>query len=152
MNRKRTILLVSLSITFGLAGCDDGKETCNCLCDQNQPADTGDAIDAIDTGSNDDSEETDDVGVDTEGFLPESCGDEYYPKDEEYDYGPDYAKGNYGFKESLCWDAETEYHWGGGGDVMHDICLPNQDDEEVCLGDLYQGEKDLLIIGFGALW
>ncbi len=114
----------------------------------------GDSDGDADGDADGDSDGDADGDADTwpEDVRGEPC-DNYDPDPEDYDYGDDYAKGPYGFKTSLCWNENGNgYDWGGGGDTLHNFCLPNQDDEEVCLGDLYQGENDLLILAFSAEW
>ena len=79
------------------------------------------------------------------------CAKYDYDKN-SYDYGAVYAKGPYGFKGSMCWDmAAGEGRWTNFGDVIHDICLPNQDGQEVCLGEYYDAGYNLLIIEVSAI-
>lgn len=88
--------------------------------------------------------------------------DDHDPDGKVYDYGDDYPVGPYGFKSSLCWNEKADpenpaetvwaYSWGGGGDTLHNICLPNQDDRQVCMKSLVGGEKDLLVLLFSAVW
>jgi hypothetical protein len=88
--------------------------------------------------------------------------DDYDPDPKVYDYGDDYPIGPYGFKGSLCWTESADqenpgetvwsYSWGGGGDTLHNMCLPNQVDRQVCMESLVGGEKDILVLVFSAVW
>lgn len=125
----------------------EGKDT------DEQP--TGENADTDDKGQ-DDSESANEV--DTGDSVDTSLDDEFPPcanfdyDKKNYDYGPDYAKGPYGFKGSMCWDMTAgQGTWTNYGDVIHNICLPNQDGEEVCLGEFYDAGYNLLIIEVSAV-
>ncbi len=168
-SRRWITLSVMLLLAAGMAACsggddneDDTDSSTGGDTDTDTDADTDADADAdadadtdADTDTDTDTDVDTDTFVDTEGFEPEGCGEEYYPEDLEFDYGPDYAEGPYGLKGSLCWDMQGNqgsFEWGGGGDTAHNICLPNHEDKEVCIGEYFRSERDLIILDFSAGW
>jgi hypothetical protein len=72
--------------------------------------------------------------------------------DDVWTYGESYAPGPYGFKGSMCRAGGANGDWIEHGDTIPDVCLPDENDVEVCLSDYFGGETDLLIVDFTAMW
>ena len=133
-------------------------------CEGNSTNSAGDVDQADDPEQTDnevvetDTEEVDESRlVDTEGFEATPCGDIWGEAAIiKNDYGDSYASGPFGFKTSLCWEMNDQnqgsFSWGGAGDILPDFCLPDHEDNEVCMSDFYQSEYDLLILDFSAGW
>ena len=110
-------------------------------------AEEGESDDPVDQET---EEEVDTGDTIIDGEFPPCANYDYDKK--SYNYGSDYAKGPYGFKGSMCWDFDAgEGSWTNYGDVIHNICLPNQDGEETCLGEFYNAGYNLLIIEVSAI-
>jgi hypothetical protein len=144
--RIQAALAAILALGLGAAGCGDDDAT-----------DAG--ADAMhDSGADTDSDTDSDAGTDADTDSDSDTGKDYScvekPWDGVHTYGDAYADGPYGFKGSICRDpvALTE-EWIDYGDTIPDVCLPNQDDVEVCLHDFYERpDLDLLLVDFSALW
>jgi len=77
------------------------------------------------------------------------------PVDEETDPCADGYPGEpYGCLGSIIWVSETlEARWIEMGDTLADYCLPNQDDEIVCLGEHFcSSEIDFIVIVLNTYW
>lgn len=147
------IAILALSLML-FSGCEEDKNSGeNPSGDADSDTDSDSDTDGDSDGDSDSDADSDSDFKDwPEDIRGEPCED-WDPDDSTYNYGSDYAKGPYGFKGSLCWQNQgTEYYWGGGGDTLHDFCLPNQEGDQVCMGDYYRSEYDLLIIDFSAVW
>jgi hypothetical protein len=60
----------------------------------------------------------------------------------------------YECSESIEWNlARSEATWIGGGGTLDDYCLPNQDDEVVCIGDHFcSPDVDFIVIASNTFW
>ena len=117
--------------------------------DTSTDADT-DSDGETDSDSGSESDSDSDTGDDTE--VDTECNG--VPWDETWTYGEDYAAGPYGFKGSMCWNFdEGTGTWTIWGDTIPDICLPNQNDTEICLDYyLYDEAHDLIFLSYSATW
>ncbi len=75
-------------------------------------------------------------------------------EDEVLDCSGMYPGGPFGFKGSIYRATPDAIGtWDGGGDLMQNICMQNQDDEYTCVAPYYcSAEVDVLIYDFTAMW
>jgi hypothetical protein len=68
--------------------------------------------------------------------------------------GDGYPGGPYGCRGSIDWDSgRMTATWVGEGDTLEHLCLPNQDDEIVCIGDLFcSPEVDFIVVAINTYW
>lgn len=128
-------------------GCDDGGGGDDELDDGGADSDT-DSDSDIDSDTDSDV----DTDADSDTDADPNCTDNVW--DEVWTYGEDYAEGPYGWQGSMCWDLiNSTGSWTQFGDHMHDICLPNHLDEEVCVSDyLHHPDYDLIFVDYSAVW
>jgi peroxiredoxin len=146
MRAFRNFVSIALGLLAGACGSNSAGEAPEPGATSSSTAQDDVAVEDVATASE---------GGDTSGdFVPWLC-EKDDPDPVDYDYGDAYATGPYGFKGSLCWSGQNpqlSYEWGGAGDTVHDLCLPDQDGNEVCLSDYYGSEHDLLILVVTARW
>lgn len=154
--------IVLLALACGSAGCHrvsdvypdpapGGDTDADADSDTDTDADSDADTDTdADTDSDSDADSDSDTDTDADGDV-ECIGE---PWDETWTYGEDYAEGPYGFKGSMCWDYENGTgSWSIWGDAIPDICLPNHEDEEICLGDFFDSvEYELIFVSYTATW
>ncbi|MDD5306971.1 MAG: hypothetical protein PHU25_06570 [Deltaproteobacteria bacterium] len=132
------LLVAAVALAIPIAGCDKGGG--------------GDDDTVTDAGKDAAPDANEDTGSESDTGKDYSCVEK--PWDGVHKYGEDYVDGPYGFKGSICRDpVATTQEWIEYGDTIPDICLPNQDNEEVCVHDFYKSpDFDLLVVNFSALW
>ena len=84
-----------------------------------------------------------------------NCNREELEYKTDFDFGPYYAEGPYGFKGSLCYEeGEEDYElvYINNGDVFPNICLPSVQGNVVCMAELVSDEYDFIVVDFSATW
>jgi peroxiredoxin len=141
-----------LALAAPISGCkDDDSSAADGGADTGVDGDTDADTDGdTDTDADTDADSDSDSDSDTEYACPEQTWDG------EHTYGESYPDGPYGFKGSMCRYIENkQWHtdWLEWGSTIPDVCLPNQDDKEVCFHDLLRSPAyDILIVDFTAQW
>jgi len=123
MSRRESVLwALALAASGPGLGCDDGG---------------GFSSDGDSDGDSDSDADTD-ADSDTDS-------------DTDTDTGAGYPAGPYGFTPSMLWD-DPIGEWTDDGEIIPNICLPDANGDERCLGDLY-GSADyrVLIVDFTSM-
>jgi hypothetical protein len=144
MTRTHLLMLAAvLALLVPAAGCDKSSGGDDDAGKDAAPDASTDA--GSDTGS-----ETD-TGSESDTNKDFACKDK--PWNGTKTYGDSYPDGPYGYKGSVCRDQAGDGTWIDYGDTIRDICVMNQDNEEVCMNDfLGSPSYDVLVVTFSAMW
>ncbi len=141
MRKIMLLLLMAALVGLPAIGCDDEPGSADSDGDSDSDTDS-DADSDADTDSDTDSDSDSDTDSDSDSDTD---------SDTDTDADADYPPGPYGWNGGMVWGADSGSWSTAAADVIADICLPNANNDEVCLGDYYRSaEYDLVWVDFSA--
>lgn len=163
-DRHASIISAVIALFAVLSACDYVVfEPLGPEHDDDDSSDGGDADSDSDADGDSDADMDTDLDTDSDPAFTCPVSNEWKvdPWDGEWEFGPDYAEGPYGFRGSMCpmrveepdESPVIQMVYTHFGDTVPDICLPNHVDDIVCLSQYYRsGKYDLIVINHTAIW